>query len=187
MNNIFNDLDWRLGAVRRYNLFPTIQQQTVAAHVHNVTRIAVRIAKYWWGWDKDLLFNVYEWAHNHENTESLSGDIIAMAKPFFDEAGFEKKHAALLPDDHRPGNDESMLRTIVKMADLMECYYFFCMEHALGNRYSSSHKVVMFERMVSYADKHCPEHIRLLHEWVGSIQMLASDPHTDNWSEQSHG
>lgn len=185
MNSIFNELDHRQSEVVRYNLFSTLQKQNLASHVFNVTRIATRIAKQWLGADDATLLAVYEWAHNHENTESLSGDFPAMVKGYFDEHAFEADHAFLLPAVTRP-EKSSLVYQIVKLADIMDIYYFFCVERALGNRHVSKHLVVSAQRLRNFAATHFGEELfELLNLWMIDVAEPKSDTFIQiKWSEE---
>ncbi len=180
---IWGELDARLSAIKRYNLFRTIQTQTVAEHVFNVERMAIRIAKEWFGVsDPQLLFLIMKWAHHHEDTEALSGDFPAMAKPYFKEAEFEADHEKVLRVK-KPSS--SFIRIVVKLADLMDCYNFFAMENALGNRHCEHHLTAMQRRIEKYVRNNCPEVIPQTNDWVYNSSNPRSDTYLQNgWSEE---
>lgn len=175
---LWTEMDRRLGSIKRYNLFKTIQTQTVAEHVFNVERMAWRIARCWFDLQGE---HVYKWAHHHEDTEALSGDFPAMAKPFFDEAGFEKANRELLGEPVVPTDK---VRMIVKIADLMDCFLFFAMEKALGNSYIENHLLAMERRLTEYVARKCPEHSNKLRDWMYSVDNPRSDTNQQKgWSE----
>lgn len=159
---VFDELDNRLGSIQRYNLFFTIQKQSVAAHIFNVHRIAMRIARDWFGiTNVNDLLNISEWANHHEDLESLSGDILAMAKLYFDEDAFAEDNGVMNP--RSPCEPE---RTVVKLADIMECTYFLYREHAYGNTYLRNHITWMEQRLTTFIERRCPEQMNNVKMWM---------------------
>lgn len=143
----FNELDYRLSAIKRWNLIPTIQQQSVAAHVFNVERIAVRLAREM-GYDNAGVMEVWDWAHHHEDSEALSGDFPSMAKPYFDTEAFEREHDDLVKQRF----PSDWVRKIVKLADLMEMCQFLAMEYYLGNQFMYRHWEEEWDRILQFLD-----------------------------------
>lgn len=144
LNPIFNELDRRLSHVQRWPILVTIQRQTVAEHLHNVAKIADRIARDWFNvTDPETLYAVVRWALDHDAPESLSGDLPSMVKPYFDEESMVREHREYMrftdPMDVPFLIDSSLVKSIVKLADKMEGYYFLAMERTLGNRFCDAH------------------------------------------------
>lgn len=163
---VFDELDSRLGSIRRYNLFFTVQHQSVAAHVFNVQRIAMRIARQWFCvGDAALLLRISEWASHHDDLEALSGDILAMAKPYFDEHAFNEDNGVIYSAD--PLEPE---RLIVKLADIMECTYFLYREMSHGNLYLANHIEWMESRLLSFTERMCPDVIDQVRAWMAGAK-----------------
>ena len=157
---IWSDLDHRLSVVKRWGTVQTIHQQSVAEHIFNVERIAVRIAKGWFGVeDEASLFVVMWFAHRHEDFEALSGDFPTMVKPYFDEAAFEKEHRDIIPHIVDGGQ---WVRNVVKLADMLDAWNFLCVERALGNRYINYHYGHEPSRVIQFVEKTWPNDVALL-------------------------
>lgn len=134
---IFSELDHRLSVVKRWGILHTIQTQSVAEHVHNVQRIALRIAINWFDIeDEKELYWLMRWALEHDDLEALTGDLPAMVKPYFDEEAVAMEHLDVGFDAIQPSSN--VLR-IVKLADKLEGYHFLAMEMKLGNQYVANH------------------------------------------------
>ena len=136
-NPIWNDLDHRLSVLPRWVTAERVHNQSVAEHIFNVERLAVRIAKHWFNiTDKEHLFEIVRWAHHHEDLESLSGDLPTMIKPYFDEKAMARDHDDVVKNREPRG---LFTREIVKLADMLDCWWFLCVERSLGNVYLDNH------------------------------------------------
>lgn len=157
---IWSDLDHRLSAVKRWGTAQTVHQQSVAEHIFNVERIAVRIAREWFGiQDEAMLFNIMWFAHRHEDFEALSGDFPTMVKPYFDEAAFEKEHRDLIEP---PADGGHWVREIVKLADMLDSLWFLIVEKKLGSVYLARHLDYEPSRIIQFTEKTWPNNIVLL-------------------------
>lgn len=137
---LFSEIDHRLSVVKRWGILHTIQTQSVAEHVHNVVRIAARIAVDWFAIeDSDELLDVVLYAHHHDDLEAFSGDLPSMVKPYLDEDAIARDHRHLVSPYNPIHFDQT--KEVVKLADKLEGYHFLCIEVALGNKYVEEHWV----------------------------------------------
>lgn len=166
---LFTDLDHRLSVIKRWQIAHTIQTQSVAEHIFNVERMALRIAMEWFHINVSepcLLLDIMMLAHHHEDYEALSGDIPTMVKPYFNEHQFEKDHADILSRTSKPqvtSSFHTLAVGIVKLADMLEGYHFLCMEKALGNTYMDKHYEYESPRILKY----------VIDTWTGNERVYA--------------
>lgn len=164
---IFTELDHRLSVVPRWGILHTIQNQSVAEHVHNVVRITERIGVGWFGLDHQELLTAIMWAHHHDDEESLTGDLPTMVKPFFDEGAFIDAHRDLLTYTVLP---PEKITDIVKLADKMEGLYFLAMEMQLGNKFAVNHYEEEFDIISKFASRFNAEQEMLVFDWLMSMR-----------------
>lgn len=172
-NPIWNDLDHRLSVIPRWVTAERVHQQSVATHIFNVERMAIRIAKEWFGiTDKEELFEIVQWAHHHEDLEVLSGDLPTMIKPYFDEKAMARDHNDIVKA-REPHN--GLAYCIVKLADMFDAWWFLCVERSLGNRYLDNH--VNFEptRILKYVSFNWPGSPELLDKAKTLIDDMANE------------
>ena len=138
---IFDELDQRLSIVPRWVVLRTIQRQSVAEHCFNVERIAVQIAMEWFRIaNVKELHEISQLALHHDDEEAITGDIPSPAK--------EPKSEAEIEEDLK-----FVAYAIVKLADIMEAYWFLRMEIAMGNQYVAEHAFQTGQRALAYAER----------------------------------
>ena len=166
---IFNELDHRLSVVPRWVVLATIQNQSVAEHCFNVERIARRIARDWLNISE--LDAISQAALHHDDEESLTGDIPSPAK--------KKLMGEKYLDGAAGGwyNGDDRVRAIVKLADLMEAFWFLSMEMQMGNRYVVQHHQDMAQQMFDHGAQFGDEVKSRLNEWVASMKFMRSETH----------
>jgi 5'-deoxynucleotidase YfbR-like HD superfamily hydrolase len=157
MTLIFDELEQRLSVVPRWTILHTIQKQSVAEHCFNVERIALTIAEEWFNiTDKLILFSISQLALHHDDEEALTGDIPATAKKYI--------KVDMLP---MYTNYTSEDYDIVKLADLMEAWWFLNQEFKMGNGYMLPHRARCREKAVEFAKEQFNEGIaQLVRYWV---------------------
>lgn len=181
MNRIFNELDHRLSVVQRWGILHTIQKQSVAEHCFNVDRIATRIAIMWFGWtDPTWLLELKEWAHNHDNLESVMGDPPTMVKPYIDEGAMADDHKDLVPLISPP----QQVKNIVKLADMLEGFHFICQELKMGNTYVENHYQSYFEEMIKFLKETFPDDLSGLLPLVKDLMVAMSEEKSTRFSKR---
>jgi len=130
---IFSELDHRMSVVKRWGIVHTLQTQSVAEHVFNVTRIADRIAFSWFAiTDAWVLLEINRYAQHHDDLESLMGDVPSMVKDCIDENELRHRYNDLIPMIDPPKSPVTI--KVVKIADILEAIIFLNLELSLGNR-----------------------------------------------------
>lgn len=151
----FGELDWRMSNIKRWCILPTHQQQSVAEHCFNVERIARFLATEVFGvTSKELLHDISQWALHHDDEESLIGDIPTTGKRYVQIA------AIICPPEPE---DHDIVR-IVKLADLMEAYFFLIREAKMGNKYIGKHLDRCHIKALKFMDKNIDgsKHVQLM-------------------------
>jgi hypothetical protein len=147
---ILTELDDRLSIVKRWVLIRTNRTQSVAEHCFNVQRICIRIAP-WFKISSALeLYRLSQAALHHDDNEALTGDIPWTAKGYVKEGENGVDTGAALWYD----SAGDRIKSIVKLADLLEAYHFLAMEMQTGNWYLIEHKISMRERIMEFIADH---------------------------------
>jgi 5'-deoxynucleotidase YfbR-like HD superfamily hydrolase len=171
MPDIFDELDQRMGIVPRWSILRTVQQQNVAMHCFNVERIAVQMALLWFDIDDGLtMTQISQYALHHDDAEALTGDIPSTAKVYLKE-DYEDTSGIW-------HNNNEQAKQIVKLADLMEAYWFLATETKMGNSYIFEHLVACRGKAREYAQEHFDHNIAaLVEEWMSAQLSERSQRH----------
>lgn len=134
---IWNELDFRLSVVNRWQVMPTIRKQSVAEHQHNVAKIAERLAIniYGWGEFETRTYDVMRRALSHDDLEAIIGDPPSYTKPFVKEEEMAAEFGDLMRETWYA--DEVIppqTKWIVKAADYIDAAVFLRVEISMGNR-----------------------------------------------------
>jgi 5'-deoxynucleotidase YfbR-like HD superfamily hydrolase len=143
----------------------------VAEHAFNVARIAEEIAADWFGvqYQSDQMLAIMRIALHHDDDEALTGDIPAPAKKFFVEGYLDKVHSLCYD-----ASDQSY--AIVKLADLMEAYWFLTMEFRLGNGYNEVHRARIRNQLVDFIQGHFYDSVlRQFYLWHDEVNTHMSE------------
>jgi len=145
---LWDDLDHRLSVIKRWGTTESIHKQSVAEHIFNVERMAVRLAARFFGiFDNERILEIVMCAHHHEDLEALSGDFPSMVKPYFDEKAMAKEHADVL---NVVPEAPPYAKHIVKLADMFDSLWWLVIEHKLGNTYIAKHLEYEPGRIIEY-------------------------------------
>lgn len=155
----FGELDLRLGIVPRWAILPMIQKQCVATHCFLVERIARHIATEIFGITEHMhLDEISQWALHHDDEEAIIGDIPSPGKQYV------KIFDIICPQP--PSYPHHV--NIVKIADLMETYFFIQRDFKMGNMYIAKHAEMLASRLREYIHE-CvtdPEQVQKLEQFI---------------------
>jgi 5'-deoxynucleotidase YfbR-like HD superfamily hydrolase len=167
--------------VQRWGILHTIQKQSVAEHCFNVERIATRIATQWFDWVDPLhLLTLKDWAHNHDNLESVMGDPPTMVKPYINEVAMAEDHDDLIPLMSPPQG----VRDIVKLADMLEGFHFICQELKMGNTYVENHFDSYFVEIGKFLKEAWPDKLDRLAPLVKQLMVDMSEEKSTRFSKR---
>ena len=122
----------------------------MAEHCFNVQRICINIAP-WFGINDVLeLFLLSQAALHHDDFEALTGDIPGIAKHYIavDESGVDTGSRVW----YDSAGDK--VKSIVKLADLLEAFHFLAIESQMGNWYLFEHKTNVRLDVENYIKSH---------------------------------
>ena len=133
---IWNEVDFRLSVVNRWQVMPTIRKQNVAEHQHNVAKLAERLAIEVFGWDPDAdpLAELLHRALEHDDLEAIIGDPPSYTKKYIDEAAMTEQFSALLREPLYDDICRPDISFIVMAADYIDAAIFLRVEISMGNR-----------------------------------------------------
>ena len=168
---IFDELDQRLSIVPRWVILPTIQKQSVAEHCFNVERIATSIADNWFHIEpeSETMWRISQWALHHDDDEAYTGDIPTTAKKWVTKTPVDQIGEKMI---HQ--NDDQV-KWIVKLADMMEAYWFLSRELRMGNKYVQVHHLELGQNTDEYAHSHFDDDIaRHVSNWMIRVRTEVS-------------
>jgi len=133
---VWNEIDFRLSVVNRWQVMPTIRKQSVAEHQHNVAKIAERLALGVFGWDSDdtRLHELVHRALTHDDLEAIIGDPPSYTKPWVNEEHMASAFASMVRDPLYPLDPSPTVAFIVKAADYIDAAIFLRVEISMGNK-----------------------------------------------------
>lgn len=150
MNNVSNQRLRRLrrlSVVPRWVVLPTLRRQSVAEHSFHVAHIALWLAARHrdlcnGGMDGAILF----YALIHDETEAITGDIPSPAGKK-DGAVPGKSAAYEKLNGHGDHDAPEEIKKILKLADILEAYWFICEEEHMGSNILAAVKQEIVERL----------------------------------------
>ena len=170
------ELDERLSTVKRWSIVYTARKQSVAEHCFNVQRICIRMAL-WFDIKNALeLFRLSQAALHHDDDEAITGDIPSTAKAHVTLGNDVETGAALW---YNSSGDR--IKSIVKLADLMEAYCFLARELQVGNWWLIEHKIEAKTAVEEYIAKHPDWNPAIMHEvdkWMVKVESELSQRYT---------
>ena len=174
---IFHELSQRLSVVPRWTIVRTIQKQSVAEHCFNVARIAEEVAVRWFNINpqSEIMRDILTYALHHDDDEAITGDIPSPAKYRLREEYLDASHSPW----YHVSEDA---RRIVKLADLMEAYWFLMMERRLGNQYCEVHRLNIHKQICQYTLMNFDEGSGLqdkFKEWSAELNRSVSRVYND--------
>lgn len=165
---MWDEIDFRLSVVNRWQVVPTIRKQSVAEHQHNVAKLAERLALEVFEWDRDdtRLHELVHRALTHDDLEAIIGDPPSYTKSWVNEENMASAFAPMLREPLYGLDPSPDMRFIIKAADYIDAAVFLRVEISMGNR-----TVAGVLRDLEYRFRaRCVEYIDL--NWPGTV----SDP-----------
>lgn len=167
---MLSELDDRLSTLKRWGILRTITIQSVAEHVFNVQRIAVRIARVLKITDWEKLYRISQAALHHDDEEAIIGDSPSTAKGYVTKERIDVGGQAWYD-----GADEGT-KAVVKLADLMEALHFLTLEMHMGNQYVATHRnemiVLIRQHLIEF--KFPEELVVEVATWIKGVESTIS-------------
>lgn len=162
--------------MKRWTIVRTARSQSVAEHCFNVQRICINIAPWFNISSITDIFRLSQAALHHDDLEALTGDLPGIAKHYItvDESGVDVGSRVW----YDSAGDR--IKSIVKLADLLEAFHFLAMESQMGNWYLLEHKINVRADVVAYIRSH-PEWPQFVFDqcdrWMSQIEREISKPY----------